>query len=83
MTIAVLTFAMSMVFNLMPMAPMAELVWCAVAGIRTDKLFDIFFADYIGSTALSRRHSRSHSIPFQVAYAFVDEQFVFLESSSW
>ena len=83
MTIALLMFAMSMVFKLMPMVLMAELVWCAVAGIRMDELFEYFFADYIGSIAPSRRHSRSRGTPFQVAYAFVDEQFVFLESSSW
>ena len=83
MTLALLKSAMSMVFKLMPMAPMAELVWCAVAGIRADELFENLSADYIGSTAPSRRHSRSRGIPFEVGYAFVGEQFVFLESSSW
>ena len=67
----------------MPVAPTAELVWCAVAGIHADELFVIDSADYIGSTAPSRRHSRSLGTLFQVGYAFVDEQFVFLASSSW
>ena len=83
MTLASLTSAMSMVFKLMPMVPMAELVWCAVACIRVDELFVNFSADYSGSTAPSRRHSRSCGIPFEMGYAFVGEQFRSLESSSW
>ena len=83
MTLALLVSTMSMVFELMSMAPMAELVWCVVAGIRADELFVNESADYIGSTAPSRRHSRSLGTLFPVGYAVVGEQFVFSESSSW
>ena len=83
MTLALLMSAMSMVFKLMPMAPMAELVWCAVAGTCVEELFVNFSADYSCSTAPSRRHSRSRGTPVEVGYALVVEQFVFLESSSW
>ena len=72
-------YTMSKVFLLMPVAPMAELVWYAVAGIRADELFVIDSADNIGSTAPSRRYWRSFSTPFQVVYAFVGEQVLFLE----
>ena len=63
MTIALLITAMPMVFKLMPMARMAELVWCAVAGIHADELFVNDSADYIGSTAPSRRYWRSLALP--------------------
>ena len=56
MTLALLLSAMSVVFKLMPMVPMAELVWCVVADIHVDELFVNDSADYTGSTAPSRRH---------------------------
>ena len=72
---------------LMLVAPVAELVWRAVAGMYADELFVNDSAGNIGSIAPSRRYWRSLGTPLVVVYAFVGEQFDFLEfaflANSW